>query len=95
MTREDTVRALSVVLQHTTPPALEDLRAERDAMERDLGSVQARLRALQAKYSSLRYNAWQIAVRALHAEQPLEDALQAIIGEMEDSEDDRSWDAWR
>ena len=95
MTREDTVRALSAVLQHSIPGALEELRAERDVMERDLGSVQARLRALQAKYTSLRYNAWQIAVRALHAEQPLEDALQAIVQETEDSEDDRSWDAWR
>jgi hypothetical protein len=92
MTREDTVRALSVVLQHTTPPALEDLRAERDAMARDLGSVQARLRSLQAKYTALRYNAWHVAARSLHGEQPHDDALDEICRLTEDSEDDRGWE---
>jgi hypothetical protein len=95
ITREDTVRALSVVLQHTTPPALEDLRAERDAMARDLGFVQARLRSLQAKYSALRYNAWQVAARSLHGEQPHDDALEEICRVTEDSEDDRGWDERR
>jgi hypothetical protein len=95
LTHEDTVRALSVVLQHSTLPALEDLRAERDAMARDLESVQARLRALQAKYSALRYNAWQVAARSLHGEQPHEDALEEICRVTEDSEDDRGWDERR
>jgi hypothetical protein len=85
---------LCAALQHSASGVLEEVRAERDQLARDLGSVRARLRGLQAKYSSLRYIAWRIAVRALCAqEQPLENALEQIIAEAEDSEDDRAWEA--
>jgi hypothetical protein len=97
MTREDTVRALSTVLQHTTPQALDELRAERDRLARELISARGELRMVRGKYSQLRYNAWQIAIRALYAhEQPLGDALHQIVDETADSEDDRAYEEqWR
>jgi hypothetical protein len=78
------------------PGALDELRAARDLMARDPGSVRTQLRGLQAKYSSPRYSARQIAVCALYAQgQPLENALQQIIQETADSDDDRAWDERR
>ena len=40
----DTTRALAVVLQHSTNAALEELRAERDRLARDLASSETRRR---------------------------------------------------
>jgi hypothetical protein len=57
------------------PRALDELRAERDRLDRDLLSTQIQLRLVRGKYSSLRYIAWPIAQRALWGQDPLEDAL--------------------
>ena len=93
----DTVRALSAVLQHTIPLALNELRAERDRLVRDLGHSEQRRRRLQNKYSTMRYNVWQIAHRAIGNaefmnELSAEAALDSILEETEDSEDDRAWE---
>ncbi len=88
----DTVRLLTVVLQHSTNAALEELRAERERLARDLGSSEIRRRTLQNKYSSLRYNVWQLARRAQAGLELPEAALEQICDETADSEDDRAWD---
>jgi hypothetical protein len=96
ITREDTVRALNAVLQHTTPRALDELRAERDRLARDLMSSQIQLRLVRGKYSQLRYMAWQSAQGSLSGGDPPEVALRQICEETEDSEDDRAWEGqWR
>ena len=93
----DTVRALAVVLQHSTASALEELRAERDRLARDLASSEARRRDAERKYSSMRYNVWQLAQRALLGEEIPDETLELICEETADSEDDRRWEEgeWR
>jgi hypothetical protein len=44
ISREDTVRALGAVLQQMLPCALDELRAERDRLARDLASARVQLR---------------------------------------------------
>ena len=61
----DTARALAVVLQHSTAAALEEFRAERDRLARDLASSEARRRTAERKYSSMRWNVMQIVQRAV------------------------------
>ena len=94
--REDTVRALSAVLQHELPVALDELRAERDRLARDLGHAQALYRTARARYSGLRYNVWHIAQRAIANFEPHDTALEEVIAETLDSDDDRAWeeDGW-
>ena len=94
--REDTVRALSAVLQHELPVALDELRAERDRLARDLGHTQALYRTARVRYSTLRYNVWQIAHRAFANFQPHDTALEEVMAETLDSDDDRAWeeDGW-
>ncbi len=88
----DTVQALSVVLQHSIPQALLELRAERDRLVRDLGHARTQLRTAKLKYSGLRYNVWQLAQRYFaNFEQP-DNVLEEIISETLDSEDDREWE---
>ena len=96
---EDTVRALNVVLQHGLPSALSELRAERDrlvgelrCLARDLGSARTRLQAARNRYSSLRYDVWRLAQQALAGNEVPEAALEAIIAETLDSEDDREFE---
>jgi hypothetical protein len=93
----DTARALAVVLQHSTAAALEELRAERDRLARDLASSEARRRDTERKYSSMRYNVWQLAQRALLGEEIPDETLELICEETADSEDDRRWEEgeWR
>jgi hypothetical protein len=92
---EDTVRALSVVLQHSTPAAIEELRAERDRLARDLGCANTWLRTAKSKYSTLRYTVWHLAQQFFAGREPPESVLEEILSETLDSEDDRSWeDAW-
>jgi hypothetical protein len=86
------VQALSVVLQHSIPQALLELRAERDRLARDLGHAQTRLRSAKLKYSSLRYNVWQLAQRYFANFGEPEAVLEEIISETLDSEDDREWE---
>ena len=88
----DTVRALAVVLQHSTAAALEELRAERDRLARDLGSSEARRRTAERKYSSMRWNVMQIVQRAQLGEEIPDETLDLILEETADSEDDRRWD---
>jgi hypothetical protein len=88
----DTVQALSVVLQHSIPEALLELRAERDRLARDLGYTQTQLRTAKLKYSALRYNVWQLAQRFFAGREPHEQVLEEILGETLDSEDDRAWE---
>jgi hypothetical protein len=91
---DDTVRALTAVLQHSTAAALEELRAERDRLVRDLGLSERRRRTLQNTYSTMRCNVWQIARAALgRSELSPEDALDQICDQTEDSDDDRVWEA--
>ena len=93
----DTARALAVVLQHSTAAALEELRAERDRLARDLASSEARRRTAERKYSSLRYNVWQLVQRAQLGEEIPDETLELICEETADSEDDRRWEEgeWR
>jgi hypothetical protein len=93
----DTVQALSVVLQHSIPEALLELRAERDRLTRDLGHARTQLRTARLKYSTLRYNVWQLAQRFFAGREAHEQVLEEIIGETLDSEDDRDWEdgEWR
>jgi hypothetical protein len=88
----DAVRALAVVLQHSTAAALEELRAERDRLARDLASAEARRRTAQNKYSALRYNVWQIVRRAQLGDELPDETLELILEETADSEDDRLWE---
>jgi hypothetical protein len=88
----DTVQALSVVLQHSIPEALLELRAERDRLARDLGHARTQLHTAKLKYSTLRYNVWQLAQRFFAGREPHEQVLEEILGETLDSEDDRDWD---
>ena len=90
--REDTVRALSTVLQHELPVALDELRAERDRLARDLGHTQALYRTARARYSGLRYNVWHIAQRAIANFEPHDTALEEVIAETLHSDDDRAWE---
>ena len=94
--REDTVRALSVVLQHELPVAHEEFRAECARLARDLGHTQALYRTARVRYSTLRYNVWQIAHRAFANFQPHDTALEEVMAETLDSDDDRAWeeDGW-
>jgi hypothetical protein len=91
------VQALSVVLQHSIPEALLELRAERDRLTRDLGHARTQLRTAKLKYSTLRYNVWQLAQRFFAGRAAHEQVLEEIIGETLDSEDDRDWEdgEWR
>ena len=92
---EDTVRALSVVLQHGVPAAIEDLRAERDRLTRDLGHASTQLRTAKMKYSTLRYTVWHLAQQFFAGREPPENVLEEILSETLDSEDDRDWeDGW-
>jgi hypothetical protein len=93
----DTVRALSVVLQHSIPAALLELRAERDRLVRDLGYAQRQLQTAKIKYGSLRYNVWHLAQRYFANLEPHELVLEEILSETLDSEDDREWEdgEWR
>jgi hypothetical protein len=43
ITRDDTARALSAVLQHTVPSATEEFRAECNRLARDLASAHIQL----------------------------------------------------
>ena len=88
----DTVQALSVVLQHSIPEALLELKAERDRFARDLGHTQAQLRAAKLKYSTLRYNVWQLTQRFFAGREPPENVLEEVLSETLDSEDDRAWE---
>jgi len=88
----DTVQALSVVLQHSIPAALSELRAERDRIARDLGHAQTQLRTAKLKYSTLRYNVWQLTQRYFAGREPPENVLEEVLSETLDSEDDRAWD---
>ena len=93
----DTARAVAVVLQHSTASAMEELRAERDRLARDLASSETRRRDAERKYSSMRYNVWQLAQRALLGEEIPDETLDLICAETADSEDDRRWEEgeWR
>ena len=93
---EDTVRVLSVVLQHGLPSALSELRAERDRLARDLGSTRTLLQAARNRYKSLRYDVWRLAQQALAGNEVPEAALEAIIAEPLESEDDVEFeeDGW-
>jgi hypothetical protein len=88
----DTVQALSAVLQHSIPAALLELRAERDRLERDLGHTRTQLRTAKLKYSTLRYNVWQLAQRFFRGVEPPELVLEEVLDETADSEDDREWE---
>ena len=88
----DTVQALSVVLQHSIPEARLELKAERDRLARDLGYTQAQLRTAKLKYSTLRYNVWQLSQGFFARREPPENVLEEILGETLDSEDDRDWE---
>ena len=89
----DTARALAVVLQHSTASAMEELRAERDRLARDLASSETRRRTAERKYSSMRWNVLQIVQRAQLGEEIPDDTLDLILEETADSEDDRRWEA--
>ena len=100
---EDTVRALSVELQHGLPSALSELRAERDrlvgelgCLARDLASTRTLLQTARNRYNSLRYDVWRLAQQALAGNEVPEVALEEIIAETLDSEDDREFeeDGW-
>ena len=93
----DTVRALSAVLQHSVPAALEELRAERDRLVRDLGHTQTQLRTAKLKYSTLRYNVWHRAQRYFANREEPDEVLEEVIAETMDSDDDREWEDgdWR
>jgi hypothetical protein len=71
---------------------MEELRAERDRLARDLAYSETRRRTAQNKYSSLRYNVWQLAQRALARLELPEAVLEQICDETADSEDDRAWE---
>ena len=88
----DTVQALSVVLQHSIPEALLELRAERDRLTRDLGHARTQLRTARLKYSTLRYNVWHLTQRYFANREAPEDVLEEVLTETLDSEDDREWD---
>jgi len=88
----DTVQALSVVLQHSIPEALLELRAERDRLVRDLGHARTQLRTAKIKYSTLRYNVWQRTQRFFADRDPPELVLEGVLSETLDSEDDRDWE---
>ena len=88
----DTARALAVVLQHSTNAALEELRAERDRLARDLASSETRRRTAESKYSTIRYNVWRLVQQAQLGEELPNDTLDRILAETSDSEDDRRWD---
>jgi hypothetical protein len=88
----DTVQALSVVLQHSIPEALLELRAERDRLVRDLGHARTLLRTATLKYSSLRYNVWHLTQRYFANREPPELVLEEVLTETLDSEDDRAWE---
>jgi hypothetical protein len=88
----DTVQALSVVLQHSIPAALLELRAERDRLVRDLGHAQTQLRTVKLKYSSMRYNVWHLTQRYFANLEPPELVLEEVLSETLDSEDDRAWE---
>jgi hypothetical protein len=94
ITREDTVRVLSTVVQHTLPCALDELRAERDRLARDLASARVQLRTARTTYSIFRCNVWQIAQRALAGHEMHGVALEEVISEAMDSEDDRLWEEY-
>jgi hypothetical protein len=88
----DTVHALSAVLQHSIPAALQELRTERDRLARDLGYSEARRRTAQNKYSSLRYHVWRIAQEAFAREEISEVVFEELITQTMDSEDDREYE---
>jgi hypothetical protein len=89
---EDTVRALSVVLHHSIPAALQELRAEQRRLIRDLGYTRTVLRTAKLKYSTLRYNVWQLTQRFFAGHEEPRKVLEEILGETLDSEDDREWE---
>jgi hypothetical protein len=72
--------------------ALQELRAERDRLIRDLGSSEQGRRGLQTKYSSVRFNVWHLAQRGLSGFVAPEEILEQICAETDDSEDDRAWE---
>jgi hypothetical protein len=75
--------------------ALQELRAERDRLIRDLGSSEQGRQGLQTKYSSVRFNVWHLAQRGLSGFVAPEEILEQICAETDDSEDDRVWEGGR
>jgi hypothetical protein len=83
---------LSVVLQHSIPAALVELRAERDRLVRDLGDTRTLLRTAELKYSTQRYNVWQLTQRFFAGLEEPGIVLAEILGETLGSEDDGEWE---
>ena len=92
ISRDDTVRALTAVLQHSTPAALSELRAERDRLAQELAQSRTLLRTARMRYSTLRWNVSQLAHRALANFEDPAVALEEVVAETLDSEDDRAWE---
>jgi hypothetical protein len=89
---EDTVRALTTVINHSVPDALADLQRDRERFAEELRQTQERLRTQKDWYSQLRYDVWRLAQAGIYgAEWPV-DALEDIVRAVEDSEDDRDWE---
>ena len=89
---EDTVQALSAVLDHSVPGALADLQRDRERLAEELRQTQERLRTQKDWYSQLRWNVWNLARDGIYGPGWPIDALEDIVTAVEDSEDDRDWE---
>ena len=79
---DDVVQALTVVVQHSTPAALEELRVERDRLARELEQVQSRIQTAQARYLLLRENVWRLANRFFAGLDGPQVVLEGLIAEV-------------
>ena len=93
ITSEIAVRALTTVLQHSVPPALAAAQRDRERLAEMLRFTRAQVRTAKNAYSDLRYEVWRLAQAGiLGAEWPM-DALENVVRAVEDSDDDRDWEA--
>ena len=79
---DDVVQALTVVVQHSTPAALEELRVERDRLARELEQAQSRIQTAQAKHLLLRENVWRLANRFFAGLDGPQIVLEGLIAEV-------------
>ena len=79
---DDVVQALTVVVQHSTPAALEELRVERDRLARELEQAQSRIQTAQARYLLLRENVWRLANRFFLGIDGPQVVLEGLIAEV-------------
>jgi hypothetical protein len=85
------VQALTVVLQHSVPPALAEAQRDRARLAEQLREARAQIVTARNTYSSIRYEVWRLVQAGILGAEWPPDALASIVCAVEDVEDDTDW----